>query len=226
MKILSIETSSPPGSVALRISGATTCRHIESTRRTTETFAVVIKELLRETETSHQEIDAVATTSGPGSFTGLRIGVTAAKVFCHVTGARLVAINTLELLAHQVPSQGEIEAVLNAQRGDLFAARFKKSSTGIETLRSTSIVPATEWISDHASGATLIGTGLERIEDSIPDSCQIVDRDLWVPRSDTLALVAESRLENSEATMPPLELTPQYFRRSAAEEKADANGDG
>lgn len=222
MKILAIETSSPPGSVALRSSGTTISRAIDSTSRTTEKFAVEIQQLLLDHEISANDVDIVATTIGPGSFTGLRIGATAAKVFAHVTGARLVAVNTLELLAHQVPAEGEIEAVLDAQRGDLFAARFSKTAAGrIETLRETAIISATDWIARYSADAFLVGTGLKRIEDHLQADNQIIEKDLWVPRANTMADCVDRDLERF-AAVDPLALTPQYFRRSAAEEKADA----
>ena len=220
MRILAIETACPPGSVALCDSSETVYRPIESTRRTTETFALEIQGVLRDLELSPKEIDAVATTSGPGSFTGLRIGVTASKVFAHVTGAKLVAVDTLELLAFQCPVEGEVEVVLDAQRGELFAARFRKSANAIETLRPVAIIPASKWIADHSTEAYLTGLGLKKIEDQI-ESDRILNRDAWTPRADTLALLARRKIEEGLLTNP-IDLVPQYFRRSAAEEKADA----
>lgn len=228
MRILAIETSSPPGSIALSIEGQIRIQRFATARRTTETFAVSIQELLSEVQLKPSDIDLVATTLGPGSFTGLRIGITAAKVFAHATSARIVATNTLELVARQLEicdvdklqgSAREIEVVIDAQRGELFAARFRIDEERVETVHPTKIVSADEWIASRARDATLTGTGLRKIRDRLPTGAIVADEELWQPSAEHLARIAEGKLADGESD--PMTLVPRYFRRSAAEEKAD-----
>src|SRR5207342_1377544 len=93
--------------------------------RTAQVLAPAIQQLLTAAEWSPKSVDLVAVTAGPGSFTGLRIGVTTAKAFAYAIGADVLGINTLEALALQAaPSASPLWTVLDAQRQELFAARF------------------------------------------------------------------------------------------------------
>lgn len=228
MRILAIETSSPPGSIAISVDGQVRAQEFTSVRRTTELFAASIQELLKTAGLRPSDIDLVATTLGPGSFTGIRIGITVAKVFAHAVNARLVAVNTLELLANQfadseqveaATASREIEAVLDAQRGELFAARFRITDNTIEELIPTEIIAADDWIASRTANATLTGTGLKKILERLPGEATLADEQLWKPSAETLVRIAEAKLAECESK--PLTLVPRYFRRSAAEEKAD-----
>ncbi len=219
MSIVAIETACPPGSVAVHHNGTVRFRNISSTRRTTETFATELRSLLQEADISPVDVTLVATTTGPGSFTGLRIGVTAAKVFAHAVGAKVLAVNTLELIAAQVAGDTDVEVVLNAQRGELFACRYKKCGSKLETIRPTSIIPATEWIDAHIENAVLTGEGLKRIVSDLPESARVAPSESWTPSAAKLAELAASR--EIGQIVDTIQLAPTYYRRSAAEEKAD-----
>ena len=224
MKILSIEAACPPGSIAI----ATETDSIELVasapipheRRTTETFASIIAQLLKQADWAPSAVDRVVTTNGPGSFTGLRIGVTAAKVFAYATHATTFTLNTLELIARQVPDdyRGDIESVLYAQRGQVFAARFTKGEQ-LRLTTPTEILSIDRWIDERTLGALLTGPGLKRIEHSkLRQDTMLADEQLWMPSAETLALVPEAELQRTNT----MDLVPSYFRKSAAEEKADA----
>ena len=117
MKILAIETASPPGSIALLDGQEVVQAHtLEDARKTTQHFAIIIEKLLQNASWAPSSIDLVTAHTGPGSFTGLRIGITAAKVFAYAVGAEVVGINTLETLAYQCfpgpATTREVEAVI------------------------------------------------------------------------------------------------------------------
>jgi tRNA threonylcarbamoyladenosine biosynthesis protein TsaB len=225
MNVIAIETASPPGDIALITQGESPIfQQLKDARRTTETFATVIRSLLNEAKLSPRDIDLVATTDGPGSFTGLRIGVTAAKVFAYATNAKLLGVNTLELIATQSPHEGEVEAVVDAQRGELFAARFRKHKDSLEPLIATQIIHADEWIQSRCSGATLIGTGLKKIVSKLPNDAQVAEERLWRPSAVRLAELAIGKLSENCVTTA-FDLVPQYYRKSAAEEKAEKSAE-
>lgn len=226
MRVLSIETASPPGSIALADGRKILIfERLVDARRTTETFAAVIREAIESVGWHPTDVDLVTTSMGPGSFTGLRIGVTAAKVFAYATGARALGVNTLELIASQSPTDGLIEAVLDAQRGELFAARYEKVGDELSEIVPTAIIHADSWIAERTEDAQLIGPGLKRIQSRLPANARLMPEDCWVPRADALAEIALNRMASTDIDVSPSDsafsLVPQYFRKSAAEEKAD-----
>jgi len=223
MKILAIETASPPGSIALLDGQEVVQAHtLEDARKTTQHFAIIIEKLLQNASWAPSSIDLVTAHTGPGSFTGLRIGITAAKVFAYAVGAKVVGINTLETLAYQCfpgpATTREVEAVIDAQRGQLFAARFRWTDGELEAVEPTRIIDADQWLTENTSNAELTGPGLKRIANKLPTDCNVAS--LLLPQATKLGQLACIKAERGEAT-DPMQLAPIYFRKSAAEEKAE-----
>jgi tRNA threonylcarbamoyladenosine biosynthesis protein TsaB len=101
--ILSLETSTTICSAALHDDGKLlTSKELLTPQSASSQLAPIIDRLLKDSKISPKEIKAVAVASGPGSYTGLRIGVATAKGLCYVLQAPLIAINTLELMSYQV----------------------------------------------------------------------------------------------------------------------------
>ena len=220
MRILAIETAHPPGSVALAEgTGTMEILPLGNGLRTTESFAAQIQLGLGRLGWAPDSIDIVATSTGPGSFTGLRIGVTAAKVFSYATGARVFAANTLRLIASQVPTDGEIEVVMDAQRGELFVAGYAREGESLKQLREVSIVAADQWLESRPVSATLTGPGLAKVKGRLGDEAKTADEADWIPQAEQLARLAAGA--EPEDFVEPFTLVPNYFRKSAAEEKAD-----
>ena len=220
MKILAIETASPPGSIALLDARELVLlSRLKSPNRTTQELAPMIRDQLKAAGWLPTDIKIVAVNDGPGSFTGLRIGVTAAKVFAYSVSGQVVGINTLKTIASQCPTTDRpIEAIMDAQRNQLFAARFRKIGDELQMLYPTCIIDAKEWLQTRASDATVVGTGLMRLREKLPPGIDVVDERHWAPRADSLGLLAHVAAERGDC-IQPMELTPQYFRKSAAEEK-------
>ncbi|RIA10823.1 tRNA threonylcarbamoyladenosine biosynthesis protein TsaB [Flavobacteriaceae bacterium MAR_2010_72] len=125
--ILNIETTTTNCSVSLSKEGEilvlkedynTQYSHAES-------LHVFIDELFKSSEISLSDIDAIAVSKGPGSYTGLRIGVSAAKGLCFALNKPLISISTLEALSHQIKSiEGQIVTMLDARRMEVYSAVF------------------------------------------------------------------------------------------------------
>ena len=125
--ILNIETATRNCSVALAKDGKTIlCKEIaEQGYSHAERLHVFIFEILKEAGINFQEIQAIAVSKGPGSYTGLRIGVSAAKGFCYALGIPLIAIDTLAILARQVEvKSGLIVPMIDARRMEVYSAVF------------------------------------------------------------------------------------------------------
>lgn len=130
--ILLIETSTALCSVALAVDGGLAARR-ESTepRAHAACTAPFVKEVLDEAGLKARELDAVCVSAGPGSYTGLRVGVSTAKGICFATGIPLLSVGTLELLCHQARSEGllppdcrYIIPLIDARRMEVYTAVF------------------------------------------------------------------------------------------------------
>ena len=175
MLILAFDTSGLAGSVAL-LDGSRLLaeRVLEPGRRSAQTLAPAIVELLSAQQIEPRQIRLVATTVGPGSFTGLRVGVTTAKTFAYAVGAEVIGLSTLETIANQVPlellsvGQSEVLAVLDAQRQELFLGRFRSEGSPaanddlprLTRLEADRIVAADAWLASLPANAIVTGTGL------------------------------------------------------------------
>ena len=125
--ILNIETATKNCSVALAKDGITIlCKEIaEQGYSHAEKLHVFIEEILKETGVAFQDLKAIAVSQGPGSYTGLRIGVSTAKGLCYALEIPLIAIDTLEVVARQVQVEnGVIIPMIDARRMEVYSAVF------------------------------------------------------------------------------------------------------
>jgi len=125
--ILNIETSTKNCSVSIAQDGnILLCKEIAETGYShAEKLHVFIEELLLQLQLKYKDLSAVAVSQGPGSYTGLRIGVSAAKGLCYALNIPLIAVNTLEVLARQLQiSEGFIVPMIDARRMEVYSAVF------------------------------------------------------------------------------------------------------
>ena len=130
MYILNIETATKNCSVSLAKNGETIlCKEIaEQGYSHAEKLHVFIEEILKETGISVNDLNGIAVSKGPGSYTGLRIGVSSAKGLCYALGIPLISVDTLQVLAKQVVIEnGLIVPMLDARRMEVYSAIFDKS---------------------------------------------------------------------------------------------------
>ena len=140
--ILNIETSTTNCSVSIsengRLIGLKEDNSLEYSHA--ERLHVYIDELLKTANVSKTQIAAVGISKGPGSYTGLRIGVSAAKGLCYALKIPLISILTLEALAHQVMNpEGSIVAMLDARRLEVYSAIYDASYNETRLLKLKSL---------------------------------------------------------------------------------------
>lgn len=224
MNIAALETSGRDGSAAALATGAQRPDGrwdlpLPAGRRSAETLPAALRDLLAQTGWRPEQIDVVAVAAGPGSFTGLRVGVTAAKLLAYVAGARVVEVNTLAAIAAQAegPEAGALWAVIDAQRGELFAARWGPGDE-VGPDAHVELLSVQQWVSRLAPGDTVSGPILARLIDRLPHGVTAADPAHWSPRAATVADLALPRALAGE-TIAPEALLPHYHRLSAAEEK-------
>ena len=138
--LLCIETSTTNCSISLSENGK--CIAIKEDNNTgyshSESLHVFIEELLAEQNVSINQLSAIVVSKGPGSYTGLRIGVSAAKGLCYALDIPLIAINTLDSLAAQVSETEKcyIVPMLDARRMEVYTATYTQNLTCVEATKA------------------------------------------------------------------------------------------
>ena len=132
--ILNIETATKNCSVSLAKNGETIlCKEIaEQGYSHAEKLHVFIEEIVKEANVNFSEIKAVAVSKGPGSYTGLRIGVSAAKGLCYALQIPLISIDTMQVLAKKANVDGLIVPMIDARRMEVYSAVFDKNHNKIK----------------------------------------------------------------------------------------------
>lgn len=227
-RLLALETSGTSGSVAAfdgdRLLGRLT---LDPALRSARSLAPGIQQVLREAGWKPREVQLVAVTAGPGSFTGLRIGLTTARTFAYAVGAQLLGINTLEVLTEQAPRDARVvRAVLDAQRQELFAATYSRQADGSwsnPARQMPAIMSIDAWLATLSAGDVVIGPILAKLRARLPSLIHAAPETSWMPDAATVGRIAARRFAAGERH-DLWSLAPLYLRRSAAEEKADAIG--
>jgi tRNA threonylcarbamoyladenosine biosynthesis protein TsaB len=226
LKILSLETSLRQGSVAALVGnsdGAALDQELllPASERSARVLLPTMHELLATCGWAPSEIELVCVTTGPGSFTGLRIGVTAAKTLAFAIGAQLVGVHTLAALAASVPNRtGRVWAILDAQRQELFAASFDGQERTTEPV--TRILGIDSWLSLLREGDSVVGPPLAQLNSRLPTGVSAIDPSLWQPQASVVGQLGYKAFQAGEL-VDPIQLVPNYYRKSAAEEKASNN---
>ncbi|MDR3110992.1 MAG: tRNA (adenosine(37)-N6)-threonylcarbamoyltransferase complex dimerization subunit type 1 TsaB [Planctomycetaceae bacterium] len=128
--LLSIETIDKSGSIAIFQNGELlSALDLASSERSAKTLCPAINAMLNSIGIKPHDINTIAVATGPGSFTGLRVGIVTAKMFAYAVGAEIVGVDTLETLAFgtftMFPQTKKVAAAIDAQRGDVVAQIYE-----------------------------------------------------------------------------------------------------
>lgn len=226
MRILGLETSGYSGSVALVDDETLVAQVVLPERqRTAQGLAPAIVQALNSAGWRPRDIELVAVTTGPGSFTGLRVGVMSAKTFAYAVDAQVLGVDTLDVVAHQATVlRPRLSAILDAQRNQLFEATFRRSINGSwQRLTATRIIDEATWLaelSDQSSSTdwAVTGAAVSKLSDRLPASLLSVDVGDRQPLAASVCAVAQHDYRQGRRD-DLWQLTPQYYRPSAAEEQ-------
>lgn len=168
--ILMIETSTECCSVALADGAQILASRINETpRQQSSMLAPYIQDVLAACGMTAGRLDAVAVSEGPGSYTGLRVGVSTAKGICFGAGKPLLGIDTLQILAMQAESRFDrIIAMIDARRMEVYAAPFDAGGHKLGETRAV-ILDENSYREELEAGTVLfIGTGVEKFQRICP----------------------------------------------------------
>lgn len=248
MFVLAIESSSSEGSVALLSDQPAGPEVLASERlpageRSAKSLFKTLDRVLAAPGVRDQGIGLVCVTSGPGSFTGLRVGISAIKMLAYCWKCPSIGVSTLQVIAMQTlggwgsvgvsgwsaaSGVAEVEAVLDAQRQEIFMERFSwQQGTPWTDLKPAGdgprIVGRDQWLGELVPGRMVAGPPLATLAAKVPSGVLVASADVWEPQATTVGRLGLAQWK-AGAVSDPFALMPHYVRASAAEEKASQRG--
>lgn len=227
--VLGIETSTPHGGVALAAGPGELLLHHACRSRTgySRRLLWLIDSALEQAELSKTDLAAVGVTAGPGSFTGVRLGLATAKTLARALDIPLHVFSTLECAARRWPLPGSVVCVaLDARRSEIYTGLFEiGADREIRPLREERVEPPASLL-DFLAGETsaeihFSGDGAARYRDLIGG--RLGSRARWIPSpwnrpaADSVALAAARAQEAGLPGTDPFAAAPEYLRASDAE---------
>ncbi len=198
--ILNIETSTTNCSVSLSKEGETLVlkEDYNDNYSHAERLHVYIDDVLKQAKISLTNLDAIAVSKGPGSYTGLRIGVSAAKGLCYALNKPLISISTLEALVHQINVEdGVIVPMLDARRMEVYSAVFNSEHKQIRDTEAQ-ILDENSFTKYLENGKVyFIGNGVEKTKTLINHSNAVfVENKL--PSAKEMSLLAFTKYKKND----------------------------
>ncbi|WP_417601239.1 tRNA (adenosine(37)-N6)-threonylcarbamoyltransferase complex dimerization subunit type 1 TsaB [Owenweeksia hongkongensis] len=202
--ILSIETSTKNCSVALAENGEVISLKEETSDQYihSEKLHLFIQECMSTAGRELKELSAVAVGKGPGSYTGLRIGVSAAKGLCYALSIPLISEDGLTILAKDLLSKNEIAKnelimpMIDARRMEVYSTGFDAQGSALNPIEAMVIEEVTSLYSGH-SKIHLLGDGSFKCKDVLSDS-RYVYHNLEYPSVAALTPIAQAKFENKD----------------------------
>lgn len=196
--ILNIETATKNCSVSLSKNGQTVAIKQVSEEQFShaEKLHLFIKEVLTSENISLEDLNAIAVSKGPGSYTGLRIGVSAAKGLCYALNIPLIAVDTLAILAEKISvDSGIIVPMIDARRMEVFTQNFNKNHEPLTTAQAL-IVDETAFAS-IAENIHLIGDGALKCKTVLTDDKFVFYEDVIYPSANEMSNISYKKyIEN------------------------------
>jgi len=223
MKVLAIETATVAGSVAIIDDSAGLIGEVRMDVKVVhaERLMPSIEWLLKASGIQIDDIDAFAVSIGPGSFTGLRIGLSTAKGFSYSTGKPVMPVPTLDAFARTLPFCSYIICpMLDARKNQVYAALYQwNGSVCSKIMAETAISPA-DLLNKLSGTAVFMGDGVKiygrLISDTLRDKAVFAPASRMSPSASTVGEIALEQLKQG-IVVDPVSLVPFYIRKSEAE---------
>jgi tRNA threonylcarbamoyladenosine biosynthesis protein TsaB len=222
-KLLLIETSGRIGEVAVA-EGPTilAARRLDQARRHARDLAPAVAELLKEQAWRPHQLDAIIVSRGPGSYTGLRVGIVSAQILAYAAGCAVLAVDTFAAIARQAPAGVDRLAILaDAQQDKVYVQYYTQTEPGKawQSQSSLQILAMNNFLAQHDPATWFTGPALHIWAERLPPELRSLEQQHWDPQVGSLLEAGLSRWFVGERD-DPWRLEPLYARPSAAEEKA------
>lgn len=222
MILLAIETATLFGGVALISDREVIAEYSLNVRAThAERLMPTIGSLLSEAGVPLKTLDGIAVSIGPGSFTGLRIGLSTAKGLCFANGLPLVSVPTLEAMASSLPyARFPVCSVLDARKKEVYAALYDLSEGTARPMWSPRVIPLDNVLEELRGSTIFTGDGAgvfrERISEGLGKDAYFVPTDVAHPSAAAVGRLGLSLLAQGHRA-DVFDIEPVYLRRSEAE---------
>jgi tRNA threonylcarbamoyladenosine biosynthesis protein TsaB len=162
----------------------------------------------------------VIVSRGPGSYTGLRVGIMSAKTLAYAAGCALIAVDTFAVLAGQAPAEAEkLDVLADAQQDKLYVQSFaRESAERWRAVSELSIMPAPDWLARRDVEAWVSGPGVALVAQRLPEETRVVEPPQRDPGLASLLRLGLERYQSGRRD-DLWTLEPLYARLSSAEEK-------
>jgi len=238
MIILALDTSSIVATVAVMDEDKLIAEYTINHKRThSQKIMPMIDTILKDCEIKLKDVDYVAVAEGPGSFTGLRIGVSTAKGLAHALNIPAIGVSTLDALAFNIPfCNGLICPILDARRGQVYTAVYKWDQEilyKVEEPMAVTIEELIEKLGSRPEKVVFFGDGIlnniDRLREKLGERVVISPQSIRMPRAASIAQLALRKIQSKEIESF-YKLAPQYLRKAEAErqyeEKLRCEDDG
>ncbi len=225
MRILAVDTSSTVASCAIVDGEKLLCEEILNNKLThSETLMPMIESVLKKSELTVADIDRFVAVTGPGSFTGLRIGVSAVKALAHAAGKACVGVSTLEAMAYNLPfADSLICPIMDARRGEVYNAVYRQEGgvlKEVRPMRALSIDELLEDIKAIDEKAVFLGDGLPVFKDKIAEI--LGDKAIFAPANVNAQRASSAAVSGiNKEELHYSRLSPVYLRKSQAERERE-----
>lgn len=224
MKILAVDTSAVCASVAVTENNKILSESSTNTGLThSRTLMPMINSVLKNAEIPLESIDLFACSVGPGSFTGVRIGVAAIKGICDATEKKCMPVSTLEALAHNLTGRKcTAVSVMDARCNQVYCGIFSVKGNEITRLTedmAIKIEELGEMLKDHKK-VVFVGDGAKICHEHL--GYEIASPNCVYQKGSSVCFAAEKALERGEAPLSAAELMPTYLRLPQAERELKA----
>jgi len=218
--VIGIDTATAVTSVAAGSeAGILAAMAVRNDRAHAELLVPMVRQVLEHAGLDQRALAGIAVGTGPGLFTGLRVGVSSAKALAQAWRLPIVAVASLDLLAFACRrSQGLVCAAIDGRRGELFTATYRPTGGGVERLSDHRVLRPDELAAELVTlgePVLLCGEGALRYSatfERLGEAVELAGADRAAPSAESLVQLALPRLERGEVT-PPLEVRPLYLRR-------------
>ena len=226
MKILSIDSSSVSASAAVTENGKILAEEFVNNGYThSVTLMPIIEKVLKNSKSSVADIDLLAITNGPGSFTGVRIGIASAKGICDAANISCFAVSTLEAIATPLSTKNVLAvSVMDARCNQVYTASFYMGKRETED-RAILISELMNELKNEKRDIVFIGDGSLMCYDILKSelsNISVVDEEIRLIHASNIALLAEEKIADGESTLKSEDLLPFYLRLPQAERELRA----